>query len=209
MKVFTKICGLTKIADAEFAISSGVDAVGFISYPKSPRYISSNDVKKICADLRKSDVLKVGVFVNATIEVIESYISAGIDTIQLHGDESEEFTLHCQNLKGIKEVWKAIKPASIDELLDYVSYPADKIVLDAFHKTLHGGTGLVVDQNIAEFAISQLSSPVILAGGLNPDNIAQIIRDVTPYGIDINSGVEISPGVKNHKLIKKMFEAIN
>ena len=209
MKVFTKICGLTKLEDATFAIASGVDAIGFIAYPKSPRYISSNAVTKICADLCTSDVLKVGVFVNTTIEVIESYISAGIDTIQLHGDESENFAIQCKNLKGIKEVWKAIKPASIDEVLAYADYPADKIVLDASHKTLHGGTGLVVDQNIAKFAISQLPSPIILAGGLNPDNIENIINDIAPYGVDINSGAEISPGVKDHKLIEKMFEAIN
>ena len=208
MKVFTKICGLTKIADAEFAISSGVDAIGFITYPKSPRYISSQDVKKICIDLRKPDIHKVGVFVNATIEVIESYISAGIDTIQLHGDEDRGFTIQCQNLKGVQEVWKAIKPASRNDILDFIDHPADKIILDAFHKTLHGGTGLVVNQDIAKFAIPQLTSPVILAGGLNPDNIINIIKDITPFGVDINSGVEISPGLKNHKLMEEIFEAI-
>ena len=204
-KPFIKICGITILEDAEFAISAGVDAVGFIAYPRSPRYISADIVKNICNRLTTTNIKKVGVFVDASINTVDEYIAAGINTIQLHGNETANFAKKC---KKRAEVWKALKPEFCADILEYVEYPADKFLLDAFHRELAGGTGLTVDKELAKFAIEKLSVPVILAGGINPANIATIFNDVTPYGLDINSGVEKTPGIKNHKLIKKIFEAL-
>ena len=204
-KPFIKICGITILKDAKYAISSGADAIGFIAYPKSPRYISASDVKNICDELPTDTIKKVGVFVDAPIETIDEYIDAGINIIQLHGDEDADFAKKC-NEKA--EVWKALKPESSADILKYTEYPADKFLIDAFHRELMGGTGLTVDRELARFAIGKLPIPVILAGGINSANIAEIFNEVKPYGLDISSGVEKSPGIKDYRLIREMFKEI-
>ena len=202
-KLFIKICGITKSEDAKFAINAGADAIGFIAFPKSPRYIEANDVKKICNSLESAKFAKkTGVFVDADIEDIKTYISAGIDTIQLHGNESAKFAEECAKFA---EVWKVIKPQAVEDIAKFANFPADKFLLDTFHKDLHGGTGQTMDLKLAKFAVQTLPKPVILAGGLAPDNAVAIVEQIQPYGIDVNSGVETTPGIKDHKLIKKLL----
>jgi len=205
LKPFIKICGITRLEDAEFAILSGADAVGFIAYPNSPRFITANAVKKICDKLNNDSIKKVGVFVDADLQTIEEYCIAGINTIQLHGHEDADFTKKCQKTA---EVWKVLKPESNTSILKYRRYPVQAFLLDAVHRKLPGGTGLTVDRKLAKFAISNLSAPVILAGGINPANFAEILNDVKPYGMDINSGVEKEPGIKDHQKIKEIFDTI-
>lgn len=203
-KPFIKICGITRLEDAQFALQSGADAIGFISYPKSPRFITAANVKCLCQTL-PTEIQKVGVFVNAYIDTIKEYLAAGINTIQLHGNESAKFAESCRELA---ETWKALKPKLDAEILQYLEYPADKFLIDAFHKELQGGTGLTVDSELAAFAVKQLPCPVILAGGLNSANFAGIYEEVHPFGLDFNSGLEASPGIKNHEQIKAIFEQL-
>ncbi|MBN1865457.1 MAG: phosphoribosylanthranilate isomerase [Victivallales bacterium] len=204
MNMFIKICGITRREDAEFAISSGTDALGFIAYPPSPRYISPDNVARIIGKLVDKKQC-VGVFVNAAINTVREYMDAGIDTVQLHGDESEEFAENCS---GMAEVWKAIRARSRSQIASLVHYPCDKFLVDAFDESLHGGTGQGVDGDIAKFAVTTLPRPVILAGGLNPANFANAAAAIRPFGLDFNSGVESSPGVKDHALIAKLFSAV-
>jgi len=204
-KTFIKICGIRNIQDARYAISAGADALGFIAYPQSPRYITPTDVKAICNELPSDKIRKVGVFVNATLPIIQQYLTAGINTIQLHGKENADFANKCAELA---EVWKAINPQFEDCILQYAKYPAQKFLIDAFHKTLPGGTGQRVNSELAKFAIKNLPAPVILAGGLNPANFVESLKDIQPYGLDFNSGVELSPGIKDHHKIQQIFDVL-
>ncbi len=201
MRLFIKICGMTMLEDALFAISSGVDAVGFVAYPPSQRHVSPAEVAGIIHGLGSPRQL-VGVFVNARMDTIKEYLDAGIDTIQLHGDEPADFAEDC---RSFGEVWKAIRAGSREHVSSHKDYPCDKFLIDAFDETLPGGTGLQVARDIAKFAVETLPRPVILAGGLTPANFASVAEEVRPFGMDFNSGVESSPGVKDHSLIKKLF----
>lgn len=202
---FIKICGIARIEDAEFAITSGADAVGFIAYPKSPRFISSGKTEEICKKISNCQIKKVGVFVDADLKTVKEYVDAGINTIQLHGNENADFATNCTKLA---EVWKAIQPECNDQIIKYLDFPSQKFLIDAFHRELPGGTGLTVNRDLAKFAVAKLPAPVILAGGINPANFADIFNDLQPYGMDINSGVEISPGIKDHDKISRLFEII-
>ena len=201
-KGFIKICGITSLEDAKFAAESGADAIGFIAYNKSPRFILPEQVKEIICHLDYSNLKRVGVFVNAASEEIEQYIDAGIESVQLHGSESAQFAEKCAEFA---EVWKVIKPQSKEDIAKFANFPADRFLLDTFHKELAGGTGITIDAELAKFAVGHLPKPVILAGGLSPDNCQSIIQKIDPYGIDVNSGVEHAPGVKDHTLIQRLF----
>ena len=201
-KGFIKICGITSLEDAKFAAESGADAVGFIAYEKSPRFISPQQVREIVCRLDNFNLKRVGVFVNATSGQIEQYINAGIDTVQLHGNESALFAAKCAELA---EVWKVIKPQSEEDIAKFAHFPVNRFLLDTFHKELAGGTGITIDTELAKFAVGHLPKPVILAGGLSPENCPEIIRKTAPAGIDVNSGVEHAPGIKDHTLIQKLF----
>jgi phosphoribosylanthranilate isomerase len=198
MNIKIKICGITQLEDAKAAISMGVDALGFIFYPKSSRYISPSLAKDIIRKLPPF-VSKVGVFVNETLEKIQNVIShTGIDTVQLHGNETPEFT------KKINVC--VIKAFGIKEDFDLnilKKYEANAYLLDTWSET-HGGSGKTFNWEIAKKAISVFSN-IILAGGLNPTNISELLSNVIPYAVEFNSGVEIKPGIKNHH---KMLEAI-
>ena len=199
MKTKLKICGLTRKKDIEAAAEAGASYVGFIFYNKSPRYISPERVKEITSNLAKN-VKKVGVFVNASIEKIREIVElCQLDVVQLHGEESKEFA---QQLTGI-EVWKALSLTDSDDLIYAENYPADAILVDAMTAEKRGGTGQVCNWDFA----TKLSAKrlVILAGGINLLNIEEAINKVKPIIIDVNSGVEISPGIKDrNKIIEIM-----
>ena len=203
---FIKFCGITNQKTASFVLNSGADAIGFIAYPKSPRFVPLQLLNEIITSLPHENKNKnlVGVFVNADFKTILEYGKLGINTIQLHGDETEELANLCHEA-GF-EVWKAIRAKNEQNIDKYKKYPADKFLIDAFHPNLHGGTGKTVNLNLATYAIQELPASVILAGGLNYDNIMTIFKEVKPWGLDINSGVEIAPGQKKHDDIKRIIE---
>jgi len=197
-----KICGLTRRADVEAAIKAGAKYLGFIFYDKSPRYVTPEQVKEISRDL-PDGVKKVGVFVNASIEDIQQIVGfCSLDVVQLHGDESPEFALQ---LKGI-EVWKALSLRNTADMKRAENYPADAVLVDAMTAEQRGGTGQLCDWSLA----AELSSirSVILAGGISPLNIKEAIAQVKPVIIDVNSGVESAPGIKDKNKLANIGKKI-
>jgi phosphoribosylanthranilate isomerase len=203
MKV--KVCGITSYEDARLVLDLGGDALGFNFFPSSPRYIRPEDARAITRRLPPF-IVAVGLFVNVreVSEVIETAQAAGVQVLQLHGDESPEY---CREL--IK--WPLIKALRIGECgvpENFRDYAVQSFLLDAKDDVLFGGTGKSFDwslaQNIQSFA------PIILAGGLRPDNVREAIRIVQPYAVDVCSGVESKPGKKDSgKLLEFMHEVRN
>ena len=195
MSVRIKICGITRLEDAKVAANLGVDAIGFIFFRKSPRYIEPEDACRIIRQLPPF-ISRVGVFVDETIESISSIAQmANIDTIQLHGSQSPEF---CSSLP--LPVIKAFSIKGDSDIFSLTEYQTAGLLLDTWHEKMHGGTGVPFDWAIARRASDQFKH-VILAGGLGPSNLEEALDAVHPFGVDINSGVEIMPGVKNpHKM---------
>ncbi len=190
MKV--KVCGITTREDALAAVGEGADALGFNFYPPSPRCIDPESARAIIS-LLPPFVVTVGLFVNVPDprEVEKIARAASVAALQLHGDETPEY---CADLSG----WPLIKalhvgPGSIPE--GFERYPVSAFLLDTLDENLFGGTGRTFDWGIA--AQIHRVRPVILAGGLKPQNVAQAIRTVRPYAVDVCSGVERSPGKKD------------
>ena len=192
---FIKICGITNVADAFAAVDAGADALGFNFYRPSPRYIDPGEAKRIIEQLPPT-VLTVGVFVSEPeIENIAKF--AGVQALQLHGDESPS---QCESLNH----WYLIKALSVKENFDpsiAVQYDVDAIMLDSGHQTLRGGTGQVFDWSIAQH-VNALGMQMFLAGGLSPENVAEAIESVRPYAVDTCSGIELKPGVKDHNRLR-------
>jgi len=191
-KVRLKVCGITSLEDAQAALSVGADFLGFNFYSKSPRFIALERARSIIEKL-EGQATTVGIFVNepGPDEVLKKAQTSGVEMIQLHGDEDARF---CEQV-GPDRVIKALRVGNDFDPQQVVDVPARAILLDAFDKELYGGTGLTANWKIAAKA-AQLAT-VILAGGLGPENIASAIREVQPYAVDVNSGVEISPGRKD------------
>ena len=191
-KVKVKICGMTNLKDVKVAVDSGVDAVGFIFYKKSPRSVTMQAVRKIVLELPPF-VDSVGVFVNETAEQINKIADrCNLDRVQLHGNESPSF---CKKIR--RRVIKAIRVKDIQSLKKLSDYPVSSFLLDTFSEDQYGGTGRVFDWNLAYPA--KKYGPIILAGGLTPNNVRQAIQRIQPYGVDVCSGVESQPGIKDHK----------
>lgn len=196
-----KICGITNLEDASLAAELGADALGFIFYRGSKRYVDL----EVAADiiLRMPPFLtKVGVFVNQELdEILDIVEKTGINAAQLHGDETPEFcsSLNCTVIKAIR-----VKDSS--DLENLAQYPVQAILLDTYSDVEYGGTGKSFDWEI----LDNYSIPenIILSGGLNPDNVAEAVRVVKPYAVDVSSGVEAEPGKKDHEKLKKFIEAI-
>jgi phosphoribosylanthranilate isomerase len=194
-----KICGITNLRDALTASMSGADMIGFNFYAKSPRFITPSDVRAISGDL-PARVKKVGVFVNERIvRIFEVAQIAGLDAIQLHGDESAEFVDEVRAGTGLAVI-KAIRVSSgsFDSCL--LSANGDPILLDTFSDIDFGGTGKTCDWKTAA-RISSIRR-VLLAGGLGFDNVSEAIKVVKPFAVDACSRLEISPGKKDSKLVK-------
>jgi phosphoribosylanthranilate isomerase len=195
MRVKLKICGMTRFEDARIAANLGVDALGFIFYPKSPRFVSAEQAASIISKLPPF-ISKVGVFVDQDLEtVIAIARAAGIDTVQLHGSESPAY---CESIPF--PVIKAFSIRPDSDLSRLSSYNVAGFLLDTWSAEMKGGTGNTFDWSLAIRACAMYKS-IILAGGLGPTNIAEALDVVKPFAVDVNSGVEISPGVKNpHKM---------
>jgi phosphoribosylanthranilate isomerase len=196
-----KICGITNLEDAEAAIDAGADLLGFNFYPESPRYIEPEKAQKIISKLPAfMDI--VGLFVNATYDTIRQVMEqCSLNWLQLHGDEQPEF---CHSLNSLHlSTIKAIRVRDYSDIKSAEQYFTDAILLDAFDPEKYGGTGLRFDWNI----IGHINKRIFLAGGINPNNVVEAVK-LGVYGIDICSGVESSPGKKDHKKLKRLFENI-
>lgn len=198
VNVKVKICGITSLLDARAAVEAGADALGFIFYPKSPRHISIEAAAEIIRELPPF-VSRVGVFVNSPPGEIELAHSRGINVAQLHGDETSEFA-RALLLPVIKAARVKDRP-SIEVLR---GFPASTYLLDSYTPGQQGGTGEKFNWDLAIEARS-LAKPIILAGGLTPENVADAVAKVAPYAVDVSSGVESSPGVKDHQKIKNFI----
>ena len=197
-----KICGITRPEDAILAADAGADAIGLNFYAKSPRCLSTAAAAPILAAVG-SRVQKLGVFVNSPAEeVIATYEKLGLDLVQLHGDEPPDFL---QRLGGIPVV-RAFRcgPAGLAPIGAYLEAcrvygcPPRLVLIDAYDPGSYGGTGNVAPWNAAaRFRELRFPYPLILAGGLTPDNVAEAIAQVRPVAVDTASGVEASPGIKD------------
>jgi len=197
-----KICGITNKDDSLFAAQCGAAALGFIFYPPSPRYITPEDARKIIRAL-PDEVVKVGVFVNQKTEEIKRVMEyCTLDMIQLHGDESPEL---CRQFSS-SIVIKAVDLKNDDDLKNACCYDVAAILADSRHAGLYGGTGKKADWELA-FAL-QKKMPLILSGGLNEGNIAEAMQTVAPAALDLNSGVEVSPGKKDHAKLARIFDIV-
>jgi phosphoribosylanthranilate isomerase len=198
-----KICGITNLEDASYAADLGVDALGFI-FAKSPRQISPETAYEIIRELPPL-VKTVGVFANEDVSKIKTVIEyCAIDLVQLHGDE-EPYT--CMEL--LPRTIKALRvkdESSAHEALKYRD-TVRALLLDTYAKDKMGGTGETFNWELA-LKIKESGIPIILAGGLGPENIEEAIAKVRPYAVDLNSGVEVKPGKKDHALLRKTVEKI-
>jgi phosphoribosylanthranilate isomerase len=187
--MFLKICGITRLSDALHAVEHGADALGFVFWPESPRHISPERAAAIIAALPPG-VETVGVFVNESVEGIRVVVAqTGISTIQLHGDEAPAYADALD--------WPLLRAITVDQVGQASTAwpPGTTFLLDTADPVRRGGTGKTVDWQRA--AVAARGRRIVLAGGLTPDNVVDAIATVRPLGVDVSSGVEDAPGVKN------------
>jgi phosphoribosylanthranilate isomerase len=199
--MIVKICGITRLEDAEKAVEYGAGAIGFIFWPGSARCIAPQRAQAIIAALPPF-VTPVGVFVNQPREdVIGVANSIGLGAVQLHGEEDAAYTtgLGRPVLKGLALA------ASSDESIEAWPDPV-MLLLDAYDPVKRGGTGRTIDWTRA--ALVARRRRVVLAGGLTPDNVAEAVERVRPFAIDVSSGVESAPGIKDHGRLRALFDVV-
>jgi phosphoribosylanthranilate isomerase len=194
--VSVKICGITNVDDARAAVEAGADALGFVFYPPSPRYVTPERARQIVHALPPF-VTTVGLFVDEAAETINSIAArCGLDRVQLHGRETPAF---CQLVE--RPVIKAFRVRGADSLAQLPRYQVAAYLLDAYVEgALPGGTGASFAWELAVEA--KAYGPVILAGGLTPENVRRAIRQIRPYGVDVSTGVERAPGLKDHAKLR-------
>ena len=202
MSVKVKICGITTLPDAQLALDLGADLLGFNFYPPSPRYIPPPAAAKIISALPPETVV-AGVFVNATAAEIAAVLSqCRLNLAQLHGDETNAFCREVAQL-GLAVI-KAFRLRCQEDISQTAEYDVEAILLDAFRPEVYGGSGHRFDWSWVRQSPHQR---VFLAGGITPDNVKQAL-DVGAYGIDLCSGVEAAPGVKDPAKMRLLFERI-
>jgi len=201
MRLRIKICGITNVSDALTAVDAGADALGFMFYERSKRYVTPDAVAEIVEQLPPF-VMRVGVFVDPSAETVnETTSTCGITALQFHGSESPEFCGQF-GLPVIK-AFRILDKSSLDAL---PQYQTSAWLLDSDVPGQVGGTGKKFDWSLAQQA-TRLGRPVILAGGLTPENVATAVREVRPYGVDVSSGVELAPGRKDAHRVKAFIRA--
>jgi phosphoribosylanthranilate isomerase len=199
-----KVCGITSLEDGLAAAGLGADAVGFVFYPRSARYISPDKARGIRTKLPPF-TLCIGVFVNESRHtVLRVAERCGLDGIQLHGSESPDYCSYFSPYPVIKAFHLA-GPAEFQAISHYRDCVAG-VVIDGYDPFCFGGTGNLANWELARKA--KQFAPLILAGGLNETNVQEALKIVDPYAVDISSGVEISPGVKDHNKLRRFVEAV-
>ena len=197
--MFVKVCGITRAADAQAAVALGASAIGFIFWPKSPRFIEPEAARAIVKMLPPF-VTPVGVFVDEPADRVNAVADmAGLGVVQLHGDEQPDMLdrIHRPVVKALGRV----DAGTAERWPNHVM-----LLLDADDRVRRGGTGARADWEAAS-ALAAVR-PVLLAGGITPANVAEAVRIVAPFGIDVSSGVEDAPGIKNVGRIRDLFEAL-
>jgi phosphoribosylanthranilate isomerase len=198
-----KICGITVLDDALCAVQAGADALGFVFWPPSPRCVEP-DAVRLLGEMLPPFVLKVGVFVDESVDAVKQIVDAAhLDAAQLHGDESVKV---CAAVRGRCRVFKAFRMKDESVVSRMKDYDVDGLLLDAFVSDKPGGTGTTFNWELALRA-KELGKPVLLSGGLNPENVAAAIHKVQPYAVDVSSGVESSPGKKDHDKVRAFLRA--
>ena len=202
-RTLIKVCGITCQEDSRTAVAAGVDSLGFIFVEQSPRLVQPDMVRAITAEMPPF-VDRVGVFQDEEIDVVKEIVHyCRLTLVQLHGSESPEY---CQKIpcKVIKSF--SISSESTSEELAAYADAASGFLLDTYHEHMAGGTGKTFDWNL----VGQVKppGPVILAGGLTPENVGEAIRQVKPFAVDVNSGVEYQPGRKDPDKLKRFVHEV-
>ena len=193
--VRVKICGITSVEDALTAVAAGADALGFVFHEPSPRHLFPEQAAAIIRALPPF-VQAVGLFVNAPLDYVNATCELSrLDLVQLHGEESPDY---CSQVA--RRVVKAFRVKDISSLEPMKQYRVAGYLLDAYSPSAHGGTGLTFNWQTA--LLANQYGPIILAGGLSPDNIRQAVATVAPYAVDVSSGVEAAPGRKDPELVR-------
>jgi phosphoribosylanthranilate isomerase len=197
--VQVKICGITSVEDAQAAVDAGADALGFVFYPPSPRYVTPEEAEQIIHTLPPF-VTTVGLFVDVALDTVsETAARCGLDRVQLHGRETAEF---CRQVT--RPVIKAFRIKNAESLSLLPAYKVSAYLLDAYVEgALPGGTGSTFSWELA--AQARPYGPVILAGGLTPENVEGAIAQTSPYGVDVSTGVERAPGIKDHEKVRQFI----
>lgn len=201
------MCGTRRLEDALAAVQYGVDALGFIFYGKSPRCISIDAATRILQQLPPF-VDRVAVFVNASLAELAGTAGMGFSDVQLHGSESAHYCRQIRQMLPAHGIIKAFRVGAESRPDDFTPYNdcVDAFLVDTYVPGTRGGTGKVFDWSIIERL--KLQRPIILAGGLSPENVVAAIADVHPYAVDINSGVELQPGVKDHARLHQLLRSV-
>ncbi|MDP2912110.1 MAG: phosphoribosylanthranilate isomerase [Candidatus Omnitrophota bacterium] len=208
MKIRVKFCGITSIEDRDNAIKAGADVIGLVFFKDSPRFVALEKAELIAKDTPLF-VSIAGVFVNERLDFIEECVErCNLNAVQLHGDEDVNFCLKFKdlNLRGVKLI-KGIRIRDRESLSVIEDCPADAILLDAYKKDAYGGTGQGFDKTLAVIA-KEYGKNLIISGGLNADNVYDIIKEVKPYAVDVSSGIESSPGKKNIELMEEFIQEV-
>ena len=203
MRTRVKICGITRAQDALQAVKQGADAIGLVFYPKSPRNVSAAQAAEIVSQI-PAFVTVVGLFVDAEPAFIQEVISSvKLDLLQFHGDETPSA---CRQYS--RPYMKAIRVKNGTNLVQYAADYADAraLLLDAFAEGVPGGTGLVFDWSLIP---QNLPLPIVLAGGLNAENVGVAIEQVRPYAVDVSGGVEASKGIKDAAKIAAFMRGVS
>lgn len=201
MPVKVKICGITNLRDALVAAEAGADALGFVFWESSPRSIRTVEAAQITRQLPPSLVL-TGVFVDPAEDLVRRAVAeCGLSLLQFHGQEPPEFCLQF----GVMSM-KAFRVRDEGSLEELSKYPTDAWLLDAYVPGKPGGSGERFNWALAREAQGR-GRPVFLAGGLTPENIAEAVRQAQPYGVDVSSGVERTPGKKDHAKVREFILA--
>ncbi len=205
-----KICGITNVEDARAAMEAGADMLGFIFFPPSPRYVTPEQARELVGFAKSiGDVAAVGVFVSEPLDTVrEVMATAGLDYVQLHGKETPEMVMEAGD-----GAFKTIHASDLDTayalMANYqnaVTGRTPALMVDAPPAKLPGGNGIVADWGVARAVAAEF--PILLAGGLNPDNVRDAIGQVQPYGVDVSSGVERAPGLKDHDKVREFVRRV-
>ncbi|MBF0184705.1 MAG: phosphoribosylanthranilate isomerase [Magnetococcales bacterium] len=211
-----KVCGITRRQDGVAAVAAGVDALGWVFYPRSSRAVTPTQAAELASGLPPF-LSRVGLFVNAPIREIIATLSLGfLDAVQLHGDESveqcHELRLALRQAGMFPALIKALRIATAADLPDPALWPVDALLLDAKVSGHYGGSGQTFDWSVLDNRWQSMAAsagkPLILAGGLKPESVAEAIAQVRPYAVDLSSGVESAPGIKEAKAIEQLVRQV-
>ena len=202
MSVIVKICGITCVEDALAAAQAGAHAIGLMFYEKSPRHVSLATAAAISHAL-PPEIVRVGVFVNAEEATVRRALAeCTLNVLQFHGEETPEY---CRGFEAMTVKALRVRDAASLDALE--AYSTDAFLLDAYTPDAHGGTGARFDWDLAVAAKERFRKPLFLAGGLTAENVAEAVRRVQPFGVDVSSGVESAPGKKDAAKIRAFVAA--